>query len=177
MVPQHTFGDVDVMVGHTLVILRIDTMHVYKCVTHLVLTAIDVGTDDAVDALITHDVRVYGHALFVSFARNVGQFLFRPQHNALMTVGIEWLHKTGAGFYRAVHKNLEPVGLHACGSVFLCVTGFGQHFIRIHPAVQLGGQTQDNMQVTGLVYLLSSLEDIFIKEVGGVTVNIHRIAL
>ena len=177
MVPEHAFGDIDVMVGHTLVILRIDAMHVYQRITHLVITAVDVGIDNAVDTLVTHDVCVDGHPFLVSLARDIGKFLFRPEDNALMSVGIERLHETGTRLHCAVNKDLEPVGFYACGSVFLCISSLVEYFFHIHPTIQFGGQTKYNVQVACLVYLLGSLKYVFVKEIGGVAIYIHRVAL
>ena len=107
------------MVGHALIILRIDVAHVNQRVAQLILSTIGVCTDNVIDGLVTHRMDVHGDALCVCLARDVSQFLFGPVGETLMPVGIERLHIAGAAFHRAVHEKLEPVCLDTGAGIFL----------------------------------------------------------
>ena len=96
------------MVGHTLVILWIDVTHVYQRVAHLILSTIGVCADNGIDGLVTHGMDMHGDAIGIGSARDVGQFLFSPVGEALMSVGIQRIHIAGTAFNCAVHEEFEP---------------------------------------------------------------------
>ena len=175
--PKHTRGDIDVVVGHALIIGCIDIAHVHQSIAHLVLPAIDEGVDNASNGLVAHDMCMHGYPVSISLARHVGQFIFLPVGQTLMTIGIERLHKSRAAFHRAVYKDFYPVGFYAGGSIFLGITGLGQSLVHIHPTFNLVSQTQHEVQVSGLVQLLGSLIEIGVIEIVTPTVDIHRITL
>ena len=133
--PKHTRGDIDIMVGHTFVIRLFDTIHVYQRIAHFILSTVNEGIDNTLNALIAHYMDVHGDSLFVSLACDVRQFLFRPVGNALMSVRIERIYKSCAAFHRAVHEHFEPVRPDMRRFVFLCVSSLLQRLVHIHPAV------------------------------------------
>ena len=165
------------VVSHTLKIRRIGFIHVYQRVAHLVLSAVDVGVDNAGDAFVAHYVYVHGDALGVGLARDVGQLVFRPVGNTLVTVRIERIHKSCAAFHRAVHEQFDPVWSYTRRSVFLAVGGFGQCSIDIHPTLYFVGCAEDDVHVAVLVHLMGSLIEILVEEIVGPTVEIHGVAL
>ena len=154
------------MVCHTLVILRIDTIHMYQRIAHLILSTIDVGIDNAIDALVAHGMYVHGQALCVCLARDVCHFLFRPVFAALMPVGIQWLYKSCAAFHRTVHKEFYPVGFYMSRSKLLNVTCLRHSLIHIHPTLNLVAQSQHKTHVTSLVTLLGCLIETGVVEIG-----------
>ena len=113
----------------------------------------------------------------IRLAGDVGQFLFGPVGETLMSVGIEWLHKACTAFHRAVHEELEPVGLDVGGGILLNVNGFLQVLIHIHPALNLVGQTHHEVHLAFLIHLLGSLEEIVVEEIVAPTVDIHGVTL
>ena len=120
---------------------------------------------------------MHGDTLFISLTCDLRQFLFRPVRNALMSIGIDRVYKSGTALHRAVHKHLEPIGLDVRSLVFLRGSSLFQGLIHIHPAVQFPCGTQHKVHVASLVHLLGSLVEVIIEEIGGVAVLIHRIAL
>ena len=165
------------MVCHTLIIRGIDVAHVHQRIAHLVLSAIGVCTDNGIDGLVTHGMDMHRDSIGIRLARDVCQFLFGPVGEALMSVGIERIHKARTAFHRTVHEEFEPVRLDVGGGVLLNVKGFFQIFIHIHPAFNLVGQAQHEVHLAGLIHLLGSLEEIVVEEIVAPTVDIHGVTL
>ena len=175
--PEHTRGNIYIIVCHTLIVGFIDTVHVYQRIAHLFLSTVDVGIDNTLHALVAHDVDVHGDTPFVGLAGDVRQFLFRPVRDTLVIVRIERVNKSCAAFHRSVHKHLEPVSADVGRLVFLRSSSLVQGLVYIHPAVQFPCRSQYEVHVAGLIHLLSGLIEIVVEEIGRVAVLIHRITL
>ena len=176
--PKHTRGDIDVVVGHTLIIGSIDVAHVYQRVAHLVLSAVDEGVDNASDALVTHHVYVHGDAVVIGLARHLRQFLFGPVGTALMSVGIYGVYESRTSFYRTIHEEFDPIGFYAGRSVLLLnVAGLGQGLLHIHPTINLITQAQNEVQIACLVHLLGCLIEVGVIEIRRPAIDIHRVTL
>ena len=132
--PKHTLSNVDVVVCNALIIRLVDIMHMYKRITQFILSAIDECADYAINALVAHCVHVHGQAVRVSLARQLRNLLFCPVDDALMTVRIQRLNKSCAGFHSAVYEYLNPVRFYVVRGVFLRVNCLSQSLICIHPA-------------------------------------------
>ena len=165
------------MVCHALIIRLVDVAHVYQRIAHFILAAINECVDDEVDRLVAHCVGVHRQAVCVRLARYVGQLLLRPVSTALVPVGIQRVHISGASIHRAVNKKLDPVGLYVLRGVLLRVDGLSQGFVRIHPAFNFVAHAQHELHVTGFVHLLGGLIEIGVIEIGRPAVEIHRVTL
>ena len=63
------------------------------------------------------------------------------------------------------------------GGILLNVSGFFQGLFHIHPALNLVGQADHEVQLAGLIQLLGSLEEIVVKEIVTPAIDIHGVAL
>lgn len=115
MMPCHTRSDIDVMLCHSQIILRIDVANVNECVAHLVLPTVDECVDHLIDTLVSHHMYVDYQTVGISLACQLRHFLFRPIGNALVTVGIERVHDASTCLHTTVEKQFNPPRYDACG--------------------------------------------------------------
>ena len=161
------------MLCYTLVISLIDVAHVYQRVAHLVLSAIDEGIDHLIDSLVTHHVYMDRQTLGISLACQFCHLCFRPVGNALVTVGIEWIHNSCSSLYPSVEEELDPFRYDARGFEFLGVNGSGECLVHVHPAFNLVGQCQYEVQLASLVQLLGGLIVVGVDKIVAPALAVH----
>ena len=132
--------------------------------------------DGEVDRLVAHGADVHGHVVRVGRARDLGDLLLGPDRLALVPVGIDRVDVAGAGLHRAVDEELHPPRHDVPGGVPPRVERGREALLKVHPALELVVQAEQDVQVAGFVELPGGLVGVVV-EVVGPAVYKHRVAL
>ena len=93
-----------------------------------------------------------------------------------MTVGIERVHDASTCLHTTVEKQFNPPRYDACGFKLFGINGSCQSLVHVHPALNLVGQTQHEVQLACLVKFLGCLIVIGVDEIVTPTLTVHRIS-